>query len=353
MNYSIQKAINLFGSQLDKKQVLEAEKKGILPQFPRTKSGVIKKKSWDSERISLVGEQIGYLKSFGRPLAFSIFVTKGGVLKSSLTLNLARSFALHNIKTCVVGLDMQGDITSCLLPENQQSDEESLEDALARIEATQGLADFFEGRVNLEDITLATDLPCLSIIPETPELVALDQSIINKNRREYWLKDNVIKPLKEKFDIILIDCSPNWNRLITNALTASDYLISPLECKISNFRNLKVFRAFVQEFKKDMNLNFEQIFVGTRLSPNRKLSNEIKEFYADSLPHFLKTSIRESTQGEEAVAMSLSVPEYSPTSAAGQEIRTLTLELSSLIRRLEKNSEKRIEQESKTIDRGL
>src|SRR5690606_12510070 len=153
-------------------------------------------------------------------------------------------------RTCVVGLDMQGDITSALgadelLDENTEN-ETSLEDAVAKVDSLRGLADVFAGDTKLEDVILATDLPTLFYIPETPELVALDQSLIHRNRREYWLREFVVEPLKKNFDLVLLDCSPNWNRLITNALVACDVLISPLECKINNFRNFKIFQGLLE-----------------------------------------------------------------------------------------------------------
>jgi chromosome partitioning protein len=69
------------------------------------------------EELIEFGAKFGYFKRPARPLCISVFVTKGGVLKTSLTLNLARLAALHGLKVCVVGLDMQADITTALLPE--------------------------------------------------------------------------------------------------------------------------------------------------------------------------------------------------------------------------------------------
>ena len=164
--------------------------------------------------------------------------------------------ALHNLKTCVIGLDMQGDITSSLGHHNQISESCSLHEALAQFREVQGLADYYFGKTGLEDIIVGTDLPTLSLIPETPELVALEQSLNTRHRREYWLRDNVILPLKKNYDLIFIDCSPNWNQLITNALVSSDVLLSPLECKVNNFRNLKMFTTFIADFKRELQLNF-------------------------------------------------------------------------------------------------
>lgn len=319
MHFQFKKALQVFGAP-------EETSLDGLPPFARSASDNRILKSWSLNEMPEVGSRIGFMKQPEQPIAAAVFVTKGGVLKSSLTLNLARMAALHGIRTCVVGLDMQGDITSAL--SNESGDEDaSLEDAFAKVNSLRGLADVFRGVASVEEVTRATDIPTLSYIPETPELVALDQSLINRNRREYWLRDSVVEPLKRKFDLVLMDCSPNWNRLITNALVAADTLVSPVECKINNFRNLKIFRALIQEFRSDMRAEFAHAYVATRLSANRKLSREIFDWYGANLTNCLATPLRESVQGEEATALKISVPEHAPTSAAAQEMRGLLIEL--------------------------
>ena len=334
--FNLKKALQIFGTSTE-----NLAGKGVdensLPAFARTHSGNRTSKSWTLKELPAVGQAVGFMFKPSRPLAVSIFVTKGGVLKSTFTMNFARLAALHGIRTCVVGLDMQGDITSALGPEEAADDETSLETALEKVSALRGLADVFTGSAELEDVILPTEIPTLSYIPETPELVALDQSLMNRNRREYWLRDYVVKPLKEQFDLVIMDCSPNWNRLITNALVASDVLISPLECKINNFRNFKTFRALLNEFKLDMGNEFVQMYVPTRVIAGRKLSREILDWYQTQLPECSRGSIRESLQGEESMAMRLSIPEYAPTSPAADEVRELIAELWSKVARPSSN----------------
>lgn len=325
--FQYKRALQVFGCDPD---ILT--KKGIestsLPDFARSSNQRRQLKSWSILEMPQVGKLIGFMPPPESPLSVAAFVTKGGVLKSSLTLNFARMAALHGLRTCVVGLDMQGDITEALTLESQEdNDDASLSEAIQKVDQRRGLADFFTGDVSLEDIIAPTDIENLFFISETPELVALDQSLVGRNRREYWLNDHVILPLKKKFDLVIMDCSPNWNRLITNALVASDVLLSPIECKINNFRNLKTFQMLLNEFKKEMSLSFRHIYVATRLSPNRKLSREIFDWYRANLENCLETPIRESTQGEESMALRLSLPEYAPTSTAADEMRTLLQEI--------------------------
>lgn len=323
--FNLKKALNVFGTSPE-----ELESRGIhessLPAFARSATDNRALKSWSLNEMPLVGERLGFMKRPEQPLAVSVFVTKGGVLKSSLTLNLARMAALHNIKTCVVGLDMQGDISTALSQETSFDEDVSFEEALEQMNSLRGLPDVFSGEADLDDVIRSTDIPTLCYIPETPELVALDQSLMNKNRREYWLREKVVDELKKKFDLILMDCSPNWNRLITNSLIACDTLVSPLECKINNFRNFKTFRVLMQEFREDMRAEFEHLFVPTRLVPGRRLSQEIFSWYQKNLPSCTQVPVRESTQGEESVALRISIPEHAPTSVAAEEMREVLRE---------------------------
>lgn len=272
------------------------------------------------------GRQFGFIKKPNKSLAVSVFVTKGGVLKTTLTLNLARIAALHGLKVCVVGLDMQGDITQALGNDGPDEDS-SLEDALKTLNSLKGLSDLALGRASLREIIRESEVPGLDYIPETPELVSLDQSLLSRNRREYWLLENLIEPLKKTYDLILMDCSPNWNRLINNAIVASDFVLSPIESKINNFRNLRTFRALMAEFKKDLRIEFQQLFVPTRLVASRRLSREICDWYRQNLTNCTQYSIRESVQGEEATALRLSIPEHAAGTVAASEMRLLLFEL--------------------------
>lgn len=326
-SYPLKKIANIFGGTHLKNEILDLENKNELPPSKKIRNGAIYTKGWEKEDIGKIGEKIGFIKKFKRPISLCVFTTKGGVLKSTLSLNLARTAALHNIKTCVVGLDIQGDITTSLGYDNEYLENEKLEDIMQRLNKTKGLSDLFNGSVRLQEMIVKTDLPNLFLIPETPELVALNDSLGNINRREFWLKEKVIDSLKEDFDLIIMDCSPNWNKLTTNALVACDVLISPLECKINNFRNFKVFRQFLTEFKDEMRMNFESIFIPTRYSLNRKLSLEILNWYRANVNNCSKSGVRESVLGEEATALNLSVVEHVPTNEVAKEFRNLLTEI--------------------------
>lgn len=334
----IKKVADLFGGPQLKCEIEKLEEQGLIPSGRKFRSGAIFKKGWALGDLPLIGERIGFFKKFSCPTSLAIFTTKGGVLKSTLALNIARTAALHNLKTCVVGLDIQGDITNALGFESEFDDDDNLGNLLEKLNNTKGLSDLFNGQARLGDVIVPTDLPTLFLIPETPELVAMNDSLANINRREFWIKEKIVDKLKTHFDLVIMDCSPNWNKLTTNALVACDALISPLECKINNFRNFKVFRHFLKEFKDEMRMNFETVFIPTRYSSNRKLSMEIRDWYEKNVQGCCKLGIRESVQGEEATALYKSLVEHVPGKPIAFEMQDLLIEVHNRVEEFQKNN---------------
>lgn len=328
--YTVQQILKIYGSDVSRTTILQAEKAGSIPIPSRKQTGTIQRRIWESADLPAIGERYGFLKKPEQPQCITVFTTKGGVLKTTLALNLARLSALHNIKTCIVGLDLQGDITNAAGFNQDVEQIEDMDIAIAKINRSIGIDSLFNKETSIYDLIQPLDMPTLSIIPETAGLAMLDKKLHSAYHREYWLKENVVKPLKKRFDLIVIDCSPNWNLLISNALVACDSLISPIECRINQFRNLEVFQQLIEQFKAEMKLDFKHIYIPTRFMSTRKLSSEIRTWYLKNIKNITHSVIREATQGEEATASYLSVPEYASSSILADEMRELMRELWNL-----------------------
>ena len=326
-SYTIQKVIKLYGLDITRDALIKAENTKLVPSAKRGGERGEGRRAWSIEDLPKIGERYGFMKKPATGVAVAVFTTKGGVLKSTVALNLGRLAALHNIKTCIVGLDMQCDITNALGYQIDLEDVDSLEDALSRLGSVYGLADLVDQKISFDQIIVNTELPTLSLIPETPDLVSLEREISSRNMRDFWLRDNVIEPLKKDFDLVIIDCSPNWNLLISNALIACDILISPLECKINNFRNYQAFKTYLDNFKNETKKSFEHIFIPTKYTSTRKLSAEIRSWYLSNVPGCISCVIRESAPCEEAMASHLSLPEYSSSSMVADEMRETIFEV--------------------------
>jgi chromosome partitioning protein len=340
LEYSIRRISKLFGKEIPRATLIKAESTGAIPGARRKKTGAIRKRFWTNEDIPVIGERYGFMKKPTEPTCITVFTTKGGAFKTTTALNLARMAALHNIKTCIVGLDLQGDITNAVLGD----DDEEVEDLDAALEDMKsqvtGLYSFHrDKRAKIEDLLVNTDIPTLKIIPEDSSLALLEREVGQINRREYWLKEKVVAQLKKKFDLIILDCSPNWNHLISNAIAACDVLLSPVECKINHFRNLEVFREILEEFKHTMKLSYKHVYVPTKFTSRRKLCNEIRQWYTKNLPNVTLLVIRESAQGEDATASRLSIPEFSPSELVADEMRELIANIWSYVEQGPKSTE--------------
>jgi len=112
--YRLKQILEIFGSTAERDGILRAEKDGSLPKASR-QAGSIPTRVWDAEQLPKFGEKYGFLPKMHRPFVLTVFTSKGGVLKTTIALNIARMAALHNIRTLVIGLDLQCDITSAFL----------------------------------------------------------------------------------------------------------------------------------------------------------------------------------------------------------------------------------------------
>jgi len=322
------KALEIFGVKYSSEDLANFCQQQNLPPLKKRKIGKTYYWGWPISDLPEIGAKYSFCSKPSTPKCLCFFTTKGGVLKTTLAYNMARLSALNGIKTCVVGLDIQGDITQSLNGYFEDSEEnQDLPKLLKKIEETKGLYDFFQGNLPLSELILPTDLPTLHYIPETPELAALSDSLAHIHRREYWLKEKIVAKLKEKYDLIILDCSPNWNKLTTNALVSCDLLVSPLECKINNFRNFKMFRHFVQEFKKELMLNFNLLYIPTKIAKNKKLSSDIYDWYLKNLPECFAIGLKESLKTEESMALKISLVEYSPRALVALEMKSVIKEI--------------------------
>lgn len=223
--------------------------------------------------------------------------------------------ALHGIKTLIIGLEVQGTITHNL--KNTELSPESLDD----IDNMQEVLGLYEAIKNndIKSTILPTDLPTLSYIPESSNLNHLEQEIRNANRREYVIK-SILSSIKNDFQVVIFDNSPSWNFLIQNSLVAATDLISPISCDLETFRSLTQNIEMINNFKKNMELEWNNfILVPTKLERN-KLSKQIETRYRSLFPELITTStIRSAVKGQESSLEQSSVIEYDSKSSLAQD----------------------------------
>lgn len=298
--------------------VLNAEERGEIPKANRVQRGKTSVRQWESSQLPEIGKKFGFLKNCKKQQVLSVFLSKGGVLKSSVGFNLARTLALNSIKMdsapnskiLIVGLDLQGSITDYALPPVVF---ESLEEAKNSERA--GLYELlYENNVSLEDVVVPTDLPNLFIIPENSSLNFLEKRLRFENRKEYIFLNKLLPKLKD-FSVVLFDNSPNWNALIENSLTCATTVISPIGCELGSYQALKNHAFNIEQFGETMQVAWDNYFLVPTFLEKSKISQQIYASYLNQYPdHLLPIPIRRSAVGQEALTLHKSILEYAPTS---------------------------------------
>jgi chromosome partitioning protein len=327
---AISKLFRINDRYKSRQTLLNAESRKEIPEARREKRGNTEVRVWSTNQLPEIGKKFGFLTPPKEQLIISTYTSKGGILKTSISHNISRVFALNNIKTLVIGLDIQLSITESLQP-SQTID--SLDDYTS--DNSFGLYHYLKNEIPLDKVIKKTDIPTLDYIPETPELNALEKLLRHTTRKEYFLLDNLI-PHLNTYDVIIFDNSPSWNCLIENALTASNHIISPIGCEIGSYRALMQHLEFIDSFKKAMKLNWQSKLLIPTLLEKTKISQQIYGSYLNEYGDLVvPTPIRRSVKGHEASVLGISVIEHDSSSPLASDYYDMITSLWSNMTKLE------------------
>ncbi|MEC7798693.1 MAG: AAA family ATPase [Candidatus Neomarinimicrobiota bacterium] len=239
---------------------------------------------------------------------------KGGVGKTTSSVNLAVSFAVSEVKTLLIDLDPQSNATTGL---EQLTNEPkgTIYDAIIR-------------GSKAKDIITHTELEFLDMITSTNDLVGAEVELVNVMAREHQL-EKVLKSIRKNYDYILIDCPPSLGLLTLNALTCSNSVIIPIQCEYYALEGLGQLLNTVRLVQKNLNRNLEiegvllTMYDG-RLNLSKQVADEVKGFFKDKI---FKTIIHRNVRLSEAPSFGKPALLYDANSTGAQNYISLVEEI--------------------------
>jgi chromosome partitioning protein len=255
------------------------------------------------------------LTTHGQARIISMCNQKGGVGKTTTTINLGASLAEYGRKVLLVDFDPQGSLSVGLGLNPHQMDL-----------TVYNL--LMQKDVSLDEVVVPTGVPGMDLLPSNIDLSAAEVQLVHEVAREQTLQ-RVIAPAIAAYDVILIDCQPSLGLLTVNALTASDGVIVPLECEYFALRGVALLKNTIDKVQERLNPKLEidgvlgTMFDGRTLH-GREVLERLVQAWGEQVFH---TVIRRTVKFSDSTVAGEPITSYASTSAGADAYRQLAKEV--------------------------
>ncbi|WP_445259305.1 AAA family ATPase [Nocardioides aurantiacus] len=251
----------------------------------------------------------------GHARVISMCNQKGGVGKTTTTINLGASLAELGRKVLLVDFDPQGSLSVGLGLNPHQMDLTIYNLLMQR-------------DVVLDEVVVPSGVPGMDLLPSNIDLSAAEVQLVHEVAREQTLS-RVLAPALEQYDVILIDCQPSLGLLTVNALTASDGVIVPLECEYFALRGVALLKTTIDKVRDRLNPRLEVDGVlGTmydgRTLHGREVMERLVEAWGDTVFH---TVIRRTVKFSDSTVAGEPITAYASSSPGAAAYRQLAKEV--------------------------
>ncbi|SFT58548.1 chromosome partitioning protein [Geodermatophilus amargosae] len=243
---------------------------------------------------------------------------KGGVGKTTSTINLGAALVEYGRRVLLVDLDPQGALSVGLGVPAQQLDR-TVYNAL------------MERRTTLADVRVATDVPGLDLVPSNIDLSAAEVQLVSEVAREQTLL-RALDSVRDEYDYVLIDCQPSLGLLTVNALTAAHGVVIPLECEFFSLRGVALLVDTIDKVKERLNPELEisgilATMYDTRTVHCREVFSRVVEAFGDTV---FRTVIQRTVRFPETTVAGQPITTWAPTSSGAAAYRDLAKEVIAL-----------------------